>query len=254
MLNGVFKKLEGGQHKGQNGTILVIGGSRLYTGAPLFSAKAALRAGADLVHILSSSRALASLKTLPEAIVGPVRYDERVLSKITACVFGPGLGRVSPRRLATIEKCLRFLDARGVPVVIDADGIHYYKEGALAFLTKCVLTPNCKESTGLSVAPGHTCVYKGKTDRVASGASEREVDDQGAAKRCGGQGDILSGVLATALSVARGDDYLQACADACRLVRKAARLAFSRSGYGLITSDIIDELPNALHAERRISD
>ncbi|PSH00484.1 MAG: hypothetical protein BRC30_03280, partial [Nanohaloarchaea archaeon SW_7_46_7] len=50
----LFEKLERppDTHKGQNGKVLVIGGSGKYTGAPALSARAALRSGADLVKIL----------------------------------------------------------------------------------------------------------------------------------------------------------------------------------------------------------
>ena len=49
-------------HKGENGTIGIIGGSRLYHGAPLLSALGALRSGSDLAYLF-----------VPEVIANPIR-------------------------------------------------------------------------------------------------------------------------------------------------------------------------------------
>ena len=49
-------------HKGENGTIGVVGGSKLYHGAPLLSALGALRSGSDLTYLF-----------VPQVIVNPIR-------------------------------------------------------------------------------------------------------------------------------------------------------------------------------------
>lgn len=246
-----FRNLDPGAKKGQNGTVLVIGGSLLYTGAPVFSARSALRAGADLVYVLCMQEALGSIKSLHEAIVMPIAYDRRVLRKITACVLGPGLGRVSPDTLRLITKIVRSLNARAVPIVVDADGIHYYKRGHFSFVDTCVVTPNYREKTGLSVRRGHVCVLKGAIDIVALDGEERAVDTPNSEKRCGGQGDILSGVLASALSIGSGGDIVDACVSACILAREASHAAFAAKGFGLMTTDIIEEIPGVLKKARQ---
>lgn len=241
-----FLKLKKVSRKGQGGTVLIIGGSELYTGAPLFAAKAALRAGADLVYIFCKKKAIPSIKVLTEAIVSPIIYDERILKKITACVVGPGLGRISRGTLSTIVECLKLLNARNVPIVLDADAIHYYKRNVFYFLKHCVITPNYKESKNLDVAPEHTCLYKDKIDTITHNGTKVIVYEQGCPKRCGGQGDILTGVLASALYLCPQDCPVHAVYDACNLVRKAARRAFQEKGYGVIASDIIESLPLCL--------
>lgn len=241
-----FRNLNPSAKKGQNGTVLIIGGSSLYTGAPVFSAKSALRAGADLVYIFCMPEALASIKLLHEAIVMPITYDKRVLKKITACVLGPGLGRVGADTLRFIRKIIKCLNTRSVPVIIDADAIHYYKKGYFSFVNTCVVTPNFKEKINLSVREGHVGVLKGAEDVIAFNNESHTVSVRGSEKRCGGQGDVLSGVLASALSIGHGENIVSACVSACTLVREASCMAFSMKGFGLMTSDIIEVLPDVL--------
>lgn len=241
----VFTNLVRGERKGQNGTAVVIGGSEMYTGAPLFSAKAALRSGSDLVYVFSAPQPLAALRSLHEAIVVPLAFDERVLGKATACVVGPGLGRIAEDALSTIVEIVGHLSSRGVPVVLDADAIHYYKRGYFNQIERCVITPNCNESRNLVVRPGHVCIYKGAQDRICRGSECVVVCGRGSDKRCGGQGDILSGMLATALSL-DCEDIVGSCRSACELARSASAIAFTAKGYGLITGDILDAIPEAL--------
>lgn len=241
----ILKRLTKGQAKGENGCILVIGGSELYTGAPLFVAKAALRTGSDLVYIFTQQDALLTLKKLEEAIVLPIGNNKRILAKITACVVGPGLGRISSSLLSTIVDIIKYLDSRNVPIIVDADAIHYYKTGVFSFVKTCVITPNQAEANGLHPEGWHILVQKGVNDVISTGSQKRVVTDRGSDKRCGGQGDILAGVLATALSICEGET-VQACVDSCVLVRKAAQQAFTQKSYGLITEDIIETLPAAI--------
>ena len=64
---------------------------------------------------------------------------------------------------------------------------------------------------------------------------------QGAMKRCGGQGDVLSGVLGTFSQYQKGSGYdlIMVGMLACMVTREAARVAFSKRGHALVTPDII---------------
>ena len=63
--------------KGDNGIVRVIGGSKIYHGAPLLSSLAALRAGADLVYTaVPESNALAIRSFSPNLIVLPLPDDD----------------------------------------------------------------------------------------------------------------------------------------------------------------------------------
>lgn len=238
---GVFSNLKNGSLKGDNGSVLVIGGSYLYAGAPAFTAQAALRCGADLVYILTSPDALIPLKSLYNVIVLPFSYDERILDKITACVVGPGLDRCSIELLNLLKQILIFLDKKGVAVIVDGDAIHYYKNDELIFVKNCIITPNFKEAHNLKIKDGNIGIFKGEKDKIIMGNKEIIIDEKGSNRRCGGQGDILAGVIAAACSICNGE-YFSACADAARLVRRASRRTFKKYGYGMLASDIITNI------------
>lgn len=118
------------KRKGQGGTILVIGGSLKYIGAPAFATKSAFRAGAEMVFVMvpGSKTCRNALKHIHEAIVGKLCYDTKILDKVTACVIGPGLGKILKIHLDTILSIVEHLNSKGVYCILDADILHYYKE------------------------------------------------------------------------------------------------------------------------------
>lgn len=86
------------RHKGQNGKVGVIGGSKEYTGAPFYAGMASLRAGADISHIFTpAADAVTPIKSYsPELIVHHVETPQVMidwLPALTSVVIGPGLGR-----------------------------------------------------------------------------------------------------------------------------------------------------------------
>lgn len=244
--SSIFTNLANKSSKGENGTILIIGGSYKYTGAPIFSAKAAMRSGSDLVYIWTTKKAILPIKSMHNAIVSKITYKKSVLNKITACVIGPGLGRVKENILNDIIYIANYLSDRNIPIIIDADGIHYYKRGLFHNLKTCILTPNHNENKRLNVSPGHIKICKGINDKIYINSECHLVFTPGSGKRCGGQGDILTGVLATALSICKGN-LLEACLSACKLTRISANIAFYSKGYSTIAEDIIESLPLALY-------
>jgi ATP-dependent NAD(P)H-hydrate dehydratase len=69
----MLPKLTSEMHKGQNGRIGIIGGSKEYSGAPYFSSISSLRVGADLSFIFTSKEAAPVIKSYsPEMIVLPI--------------------------------------------------------------------------------------------------------------------------------------------------------------------------------------
>ncbi|EPT29323.1 carbohydrate kinase [Toxoplasma gondii ME49] len=104
--------LDFSHHKGQNGRICVVGGALEFTGAPYFSAMAALHMGMDLAYIITTPEAAGPIKTYsPELIVYPilpgqlqsgqsledalVRLENKageILKKCHVVVMGPGMG------------------------------------------------------------------------------------------------------------------------------------------------------------------
>ncbi|KAB5591629.1 ATP-dependent (S)-NAD(P)H-hydrate dehydratase [Ceratobasidium theobromae] len=290
-------------HKGQAGRVGVIGGSQDYTGAPYFSSISALRLGCDLSHVICEPGAGAGIKTYsPDLIVHPILNEkdtpdsiksklESIVSRLHVLVIGPGLGREEHMQNAA-KVALQMAKEKGMYVVIDADGLYLVQNepDVVKGNQKAVLTPNVVEFERLckalkvdikgdpsSFAPalskalgGVTIIQKGPADIIVSGDQVEEINEPGGLKRCGGQGDILSGMAGTFLAwgksyVEGGLDHgdaqsegeripegrvpLLAAAGASILTRAVSRLAFEKLGRGVITGDMIGEIGTAYAAK-----
>jgi NAD(P)H-hydrate epimerase len=150
-------------HKGTFGTVVVMAGSRGFTGAAYLASAAAARTGAGLVRLLVAESIypiLAEKSTevmvhpVPEVAPGVVgdRSSAAVLALFAGCdaaVIGPGLGRdPSTRRL--LETLLPQIT---IPVVLDADGLNLVSDipGLLARLpADLILTPHPGEFARLA--------------------------------------------------------------------------------------------------------
>ncbi|CAE6452088.1 unnamed protein product [Rhizoctonia solani] len=288
-------------HKGQAGRVGVIGGSQDYTGAPYFASISALRLGCDLAHVICEPGAGAGIKTYsPDLIVHPILNEhdtpdsiksklESIVSRLHVLVIGPGLGRDEHMQNAA-KVALQLAKEKGMYVVIDADGLYLVQNEpeVVKGNNRAVLTPNVVEFKRLcealkvdtkgepsSFAPllskalgGVTIIQKGSTDLIVSGDQVEEINEPGGLKRCGGQGDILSGLTGTFL--AWGKSYVEgglnegdaqgekipehrvpllAAAGASILTRAASHKAFEKLGRGVITGDMIGEIGPAYAAK-----
>ena len=128
----LLPKRDENAHKGDFGRVLLLCGSRGYTGAAYFAAMGALRTGAGLVYlgVPESIYAIEAVK-LNEPVVFPLpeqggRLSEaavpEILEKIPrmdAVLIGPGLG-LGQGSFAVLKAVLTHA---ACPVVVDADGI-----------------------------------------------------------------------------------------------------------------------------------
>ncbi|KAG7144285.1 hypothetical protein HYQ46_006977 [Verticillium longisporum] len=282
-------------HKGQLGRVGVLGGSEDYTGAPYFSAMASARLGCDMSHVICTPAAAAVIKTYsPNLMVHPLMRQspaasadtrsstdtskknaetdpERIASSVAdmlprlhVLVIGPGLGR-DPLMQATVAR-------------VDPSLVRGY--------AKAVLTPNVVEFSRLCKAlgvdedkvtseggetgkvealarelDGVTIIQKGGSDYISNGKTTLVVDLQGGKKRSGGQGDTLTGAIATFLGWRhayleglwdRGDATLAedelvglAAFGGSAVTRECSRRAFAKKGRSLQASDLTDEVHNA---------
>uniref|UniRef100_A0A3B4ZLL7 ATP-dependent (S)-NAD(P)H-hydrate dehydratase n=1 Tax=Stegastes partitus TaxID=144197 RepID=A0A3B4ZLL7_9TELE len=270
------------KHKGQDGRIGIIGGCQDYTGAPYFAAISALKVGADLSHVFCTKDAATVIKSYsPELIVHPVLDSpnaveeiEKWLPRLHGLVVGPGLGRED--LLLKTAKVIEKSKARDIPIVIDADGLWLVTQqpSVIQGYQKGILTPNFMEFTRLyealpmdsndyqrsvlqlSVAMGNlTLVLKGEQDLITDGNKVYSCNLEGSGRRCGGQGDLLSGsmgVLAhwahaasTAGMIRSMNPSVVAAFGACSLTRQCNSQAFQRHGRSTTTTDMIQEIGSA---------
>jgi len=221
-------------HKGQAGRVGVLGGSWEYTGAPFYASVSSLKVGADLAFIFCHEHAAGPIKCYsPELVVYPAYPantppDEaaaalasalkQAISRMHTLVVGPGLGR-DPGMQQGATLCIQEARTAELGLVIDADGLQLLCQNPtlLAGYSRAILTPNRVEFSRLCSAVGveegkdpiattahlaralngPTVVRKGEMDIISNGTATYLCTEPGSLRRCGGQGDVLSGSAAT---------------------------------------------------------
>lgn len=147
-----FKSRKSNSHKGQNGNILVVGGSQDYYGAPAIASKAAIATGADLTYIYTSKKQVDAIKSLSEDfIVFESKQDNLSLEdsedilelaeKVDAVLLGPGAGQDDET-----SKLFNVLAMKiKKPLVLDADALKLIKLSLIAKKDNIVFTPHAAE-------------------------------------------------------------------------------------------------------------
>lgn len=270
ILRKIYKPRDKWSHKGNFGSLLVIGGSKRYSGSPTFNALAAYRTGVDLVTVVSPRRAADIIASFsPDIITYPLEGDylnESHLDDIfmlaqnsDAVVIGGGLER-NKETLATVRKILKGLT---LPCVIDADAIHAVAEQKDLLEKNFVVTPHAHEFfvlTGKKVetnlkkrikvvkdaASEFNCVIalKGYIDVISDGERVAINKTGSPFMTVGGTGDTLAGICG-ALLAKKVEPFEAACA-ACFINGRAGELAAKKYGEGLMASDLIEEIPNVI--------
>lgn len=271
-----------GKHKGQAGKIGVVGGSIEYTGAPYFAAISALKVGADLVSVFCPKEAGLAIKSYsPELMVHPILDDvssfpkiENAFDKLSVIVIGPGLGRENDTK-AIFEKVMNVCRRKEKPIILDADALYFVAQNPDLIKDYpppgVILTPNAMEFSRLlgSEDPSLndtesasklfdnwgktvTILCKGAEDKIMDYEKMVKVSDGGSGRRCGGQGDLLSGSVATFFTwalqhkidvdIPHDDRAILACYAACKLTRECNARAFKKFGRSMTTSDMINEI------------
>ena len=259
-------------HKGDFGKILLICGSRGYTGAAALAAMGALRSGAGLVYLAvpDSIYGIEAVKLL-EPIVLPLPDKSGMLSKdaitpirklmvgMDAVLIGPGLGRSE----AVEEVLLTVLKEFSGPVVLDADGINGVA-GHMDILRErtgiTILTPHMGEfgriggniegnrvETAISFAKeyGVILLLKGHNTVITDGVMTYINETGNPGMAVGGSGDVLSGIIVSLLG--QGIAPLTAAACGAWLHGAAGDICAHEIGqYGMLPSDMLLVLPRLM--------
>jgi len=252
------------------GSVLVVGGSRGLTGAPMLAALAALRADAGYVAVAGPESTLPVLESrLPEVVKRPLPEDQsgRLLPRSADAILeaaeradvvalGPGLGRSD----GTVELVRILLERLEQPVVLDADGLFQLEPFTRAAPT--VLTPHSGELARLLGTEarevdahrldavrraasrfGAVVLLKGADTLIASPREGVLVASYGTPTLAtAGTGDVLTGIVAAFL--AKGMDARLAAATAAVAHGVAAELVDPQPGA--IASDLLPGLRRAL--------
>lgn len=259
-------------HKGNFGKLLLLCGSRGYTGAAFFAAMGALRSGAGLVFL-----------GVPESIYGieAVKLNEPVifplpdaggrlsadavpeiltrLPQMDAVLVGPGLGQ-SGGTLAVVRAVLEKAEC---PVVVDADGINVlsaHRDLLRGRKLPTILTPHDGEFARLGGVIGEDrmaaaadlahdlgCVVllKGHETCITDGTDGYINPTGNPGMAVGGSGDVLAGVITALLGA--GLPPLEAAACGAWLHGAAGdRCAAELGQYGMLPTDMLSALPRLM--------
>jgi hydroxyethylthiazole kinase-like uncharacterized protein yjeF len=248
-------------HKGQAGSVGILGGAAGMVGAAVIAGRAALKCGAGRVYLgLLTPRPPYVDYTQPELML---RKPAAVLEKerVNVLVAGPGMGKTDSAR-----KLLAAALAAPVPVVLDADALNVIaaSRALAASLAKrkaaAILTPHPAEAARLlgvttdgvqadrvasarAIAQRYRSlvVLKGNGSVIAAPDGKFWINPSGnPGMASAGMGDALSGMIAAL--VAQGAGPLQALLAGVYLHGAAAdALVASGAGpIGITASEVID--------------
>lgn len=259
-------------HKGTFGKILLLCGSRGFTGAAYLAAMGALRTGAGLVFlgVPESIYAIEAVK-LNEPVVFPLPDKDGKLSEeaipeimarlpqMDAVLIGCGLGQ-SEGTLAVVKAVL---ENAACPVIVDADGINVLSahrdilrgrqyptiltphDGEFARIGGCLTADRMESAAALArdldcivLLKGHrTCISDGRTGyRNTTGNPGMAV---------GGSGDVLAGMIVSLMG--QGIAPLEAAACGAWLHGAAGDLCAEELGqYAMLPTDMLNALPRLL--------
>jgi ADP-dependent NAD(P)H-hydrate dehydratase len=257
--------------KGDNGTVLVVGGSRIYHGAPILASLAALRSGTDLVYTaVPRSNIVATRSASPNIIALPLPDDKlttgsanRLMAMLPkradSAAVGMGMSISKPEALIALVKQLK---SDGTRLLLDASALipEVLKEISR---TDTIITPHVGEYKRIFSGEdagtteeerisnvnrfakqyGITIVLKGWIDVISDGQQVVINKVHNCAMTVGGTGDILSGLTAGFLTKLKPFD---ASILGVYFNGVAGNLVYSKMGLHMSASDLVEYLPDAI--------
>ena len=255
--NEVLKKLykaRRNSHKGENGKLLVIGGSELFHAASMWALEVASKI-VDMVFYSSVSVNEEIVKKQKErfndGIVVPEGKLEEYIEEADCALIGPGMERGSLTRRQVNELVKKYKSKKWV---IDGGALQEMDVGVIP--RGAILTPHKKEFEGLLKKAGgdmsvgefakkYKCVVllKGVKDEVCNEKGCVMVEGGNAGMTKGGTGDVLAGVVA-ALNC-KNDSFLAAQAGSY-INKVAGDSLHKRVGIYFNASDLVSEVPRVM--------
>lgn len=275
-----LKNRDSSSHKGNNGRLLVVGGSKDYSGAPAIAGMAAIGAGADLVYVASPQNAADAIKsTSPDLIVKSLEGEKLSLKhldeilelseNVDAILIGPGSGiddETSKLFNVLVTKIKK-------PIVLDADSLKQIELSLIKNRDDIILTPhifefksffkvgddlkldidsydfskvdeNITEFQKIARQINGTVVVKGKYDLILSGNKFKINKSGNAGMTVGGTGDALAGISASLLS--QGLSSFDSASLATFINGLAGEEAFNVKGNGFSATDLVSYIGSVI--------
>lgn len=260
-----------GSHKGDNGRILIIGGSKDYPGAITLAALAlcCLRTGTDMVTVAAPERVAWTINCfLSDIITKKLKGDylkaihsrdiEKLANNSDVILIGPGIGQKQETKKLVLE-LLKDKRIKNMPKVIDADALKIIK---LKDTDNSVLTPHRKEFEILlrnsrlaeksfrKELKNNIILLKGHVDKIISKNKTIMNKTGNEGMTVGGTGDVLAGVCAGLVS--QGMTLFDAAHTSAYLVGKIGDRLKKKMGNSFIASDFLAEIPVEMKRLKKI--
>lgn len=275
-----LKNRDSSSHKGNNGRLLIVGGSKDYSGAPAIAGMATIGAGADLVYVASPQNAAEAIKsTSPDLIVKSLegdklslKHSDEILSladKVDAVLIGPGAGidedtsKLFNVLVAKIKK----------PIVLDADALKQVELSLIKNREDIILTPhifefksffnvgddlkldidsydfnkvdeNITKFQQITRQIKATVVIKGEYDLILSGNRFKINKSGNAGMTVGGTGDALAGIATSLLS--QGLSSFDSASLATFINGLAGDEAYDIKGNGFSATDLVSYIGSVI--------
>ncbi len=275
-----LKNRDSSSHKGNNGRLLIVGGSGDYSGAPAIAGMAAIGAGCDLVYVAAPFNAAQAIKsTSPDLIVKSLEGDKLSLDyvdeilelseKVDAVLIGPGAGineetsKLFNVLVAKIKK----------PIVLDADSLKQVELSLIKNRDDVILTPhifefrsffnvsddlkldidsydfnkvdeNITEFQQISRQIKASVIVKGQYDLILSGTKFRINKSGNSGMTVGGTGDALAGIACGLL--AQGLNAFDSACLAAFINGCAGDDAFEDKGNGFSATDLVSHIGSVI--------
>jgi len=265
-------------HKGDNGTVLVVGGSKEYVGAVTLAGLAALRSGCDLVKIVAPEKVAWAINAYsPDLITKKIKGDNfkikdfeiviNSMEKFDVLLIGNGIGLNKETR----KFCKKTIKNTQKLKVIDADAI---KSISTDVAENSILTPHSKEleyfllnsnidkeiikeidegknivkkskliqiTTQKFLDKNNIILLKGKIDIIISKNKILYNKTGNAGMTKGGTGDVLAGLCAGFL--AQSKDLTQSAINASYFNKKIGDILLKKKkGFAYLASDMVGEI------------
>ncbi len=261
-------------HKGNFGTVFVVGGSQEMPGAPILAALAAARVGAGYSR-MALLQSLGYKVEFPEIMLETVEQGKSYFTKLDAfkvlpsiresncTVLGPGIG-VAKESMAFVMEILTALRSEKAGLVLDADGLNALavQAGEDNKYPGLVMTPHPGEAArllGISTEAvqadryaaarelgnryGAIIVLKGAASVVYYNGTGFVNTTGNPWMATAGSGDVLSGVIAGL--IAQGLPPFEAAKSGVLLHGLAGDMASNNGSQPIIATDIVKRISEA---------
>lgn len=254
-------------HKGQNGKLLIIGGSELFHSA----SKWCLDIATKFVDMVFYSSVPLNNELVKEAkgefwngIVVPRQQLESYIQEADVILIGPGMTRdevvinqdwseplTDQEWEANTQRIINFILSKygHKKLVIDAGALQMLAPELLT--STCIITPHHKEleilltkiSREALIQTGVTMVLKGPVDEVVYQDQVIRVEGGNPGMTKGGTGDVLAGLIAALYC---SHDQRTSAVVGSYINKAAGDALYQKVGPYFNTSDLVEEIPQTI--------